>query len=237
MDGVTAERGAPPQFSPLDPRSWASDRTGSLGADERSVHRRILREFAGGRSVTDEQLAEWAAAEALCADQVATALEDHDVAHRDREPAGSAFAYPFSAKPTAHRARLAGGAEVFAMCALDALGIAFMTDQATQVTSSDFASGEPIEISVDPAGSSRWRPQEAVVVVACAGGGPSAACLCPNTNFAASTADGRAVLESVAGGSGMLLSLPEAIETGRSVFASMLAHEAHEAADPQADRG
>ena len=234
---MTAERGAPPRVSPLDLRSWAADRLEALGAGERSVHRRILREFASGRSVTDEQLGEWAAAEGLCADQVATALEEHDLAHRDRELGGIGVAYPFSAKPTAHRVRLAGDAEVFAMCALDALGIAFMTDQATQVTSSDFASGEPIEISVDPAGSSRWRPQEAVVVVACAGGGPSAACLCPNTNFAASPADGRAVLESVAGGSGMLLSLPEAIETGRSIFASMLAPEAHEAADPHVDRG
>lgn len=165
------------------------------------MHRRILRQLASGRSVTDEQLAEWAAAEGLDADQVAAALADHDLAHRDSELGGIGIAYPFSAKPTAHRVRLAGGAEVFAMCALDALGIAFMTDRATQVSSTDPASGEPIEISVDPTGSSRWRPQGAVVVVACAGSGPSASCLCPNTNFAASAAQGRAVLQAVAGGS------------------------------------
>jgi len=228
-----AERGAP-RFSPLDLAFWASDRLGALGAGERSVHRRILRQLASGRSVTDEQLAEWAAAEGLDADEVATTLEEHDLAHRDRERGGIGIAYPFSAKPTAHRVRLAGGAEVFAMCALDALGIAFMTDQATQVSSSDSVSGEPIEISVDPAGSSHWRPQGAVVVVACAGSGPSAAWLCPNTNFAASTAEGRAALDAVAGASGMLLSLPDAIEAGGSIFGSMLAPEA---VDAEADRG
>ena len=231
---MTAERGASQRCPPPDLRSWASERIGSLGTGERSVHRRILRQLASGRSVTDEQLAEWTAAEGLDADQAAAALEERDLAHRDRELGGIAIAYPFSAKPTAHRVRLAGGVEVFAMCALDALGIAFMTDRATQISSTDPASGEPIEISVDPAGSSHWRPQGAVVVVACAGSGPSAASLCPNTNFAASPAQGRAALESVAGGSGTLLSLPEAIETGRSIFGSMLAHEA---ADAQAERG
>jgi hypothetical protein len=35
-------------------------------------------------------------------------------------------AYPFSATQTPHRVRIAGGAEVWSMCAIDALGIPAM---------------------------------------------------------------------------------------------------------------
>ncbi|MHA4854887.1 organomercurial lyase [Rhodococcus sp. MSC1_016] len=43
------------------------------------------------------------------------------------DPAGRiTSAYPFSASPTLHRASIGGGSTVYAMCAVDALGISAM---------------------------------------------------------------------------------------------------------------
>src|SRR5207244_8069261 len=123
-------------------------------------------------------------------------------------------AYPFSATPTAHRVRFSSGREVFAMCALDALGAAFMIDTPTRVISADPESGERIEVSVGVAGDSEWSPANAVVVVACAEGASRAACMCPHTNFAASPLLAQAMLEAMPASSGAVLSMPEAIEIG-----------------------
>jgi hypothetical protein len=62
------------------------------------------------------------------------------------------------------------------MCAVDALGIAFMANQATTVRSREPMTGHGIEGRVDPAGVQESEPRAAVVVAAVSGGGPSASC-------------------------------------------------------------
>jgi hypothetical protein len=60
------------------------------------------------------------------------------------------------------------------------------------------------------------------VVVACAGTGDSASGTCPHTNFVASLEAGRTRLHHTPGCTGQVLSMPDAIATGRDTFAGLL---------------
>src|SRR5215469_14193985 len=124
-------------------------------------------------------------------------------------------AYPFSGVPTMHQVRLAPGSavgpqphgphgptgqQVFAMCALDALGIPLMLRQEATIVSQDALTNEPVEVRItavdvaSPAGlagwSARWEPPSAVVYARAAehehehdAGCAAAGTCCPLTNF------------------------------------------------------
>jgi hypothetical protein len=232
---VAADRAKVPNLSVFHSRAWASQRVAGLTTAQRELHRRILRAFVDDGNPTPGQLTAWAGEQRLEESQAFAALAAHDLVHRDPESGSVAVAYPFSAAPSAHHVRLADGREVFAMCALDALGIAFMIDKRTRVISADPKTKQGIEVTVDPHGPAEWAPAEAVVVVACGDEGPSADCMCPHTNFAASTASGQALLQEMAGCSGALLEIPHAAEVGRELFGRLLTGDA-EVSDAQPDR-
>jgi len=127
-----------------------------------------LAEHAAPFDVT-EVLAELAGNDFLCVDQAGRITA----------------AYPFSARPTRHRVRLADDAAVFAMCAIDALGISAMTGRSIEIESADPSTGQPIRVHVEGA-TSTWHPATAVVYVGrarveCAG--PSASVCCEHMNF------------------------------------------------------
>lgn len=219
----------------LAPRSWASHRLGGLTESKRRLHQRILRSMASGRRVEARHLARWAGDERLDLESAMEELEGRDLALRDPRTGAISVAYPFSASPTAHRVRLAGDVRGYGMCAIDALGVAFMTRQAVEIRSTDAGTRAEIEICVNPHGASDWRPRDAVVVLGCADGGASADCMCPHTNFAVSPASGQAQLDALAGCSGSLLSMPEAIEAGRDIFGALLTND-EETGHARADR-
>jgi hypothetical protein len=50
--------------------------------------------------------------------------------------------------------------QVFAMCAIDALGIAFILNQAVEVSSSDPTTGEAITVTVRVDGDSESSPND-----------------------------------------------------------------------------
>lgn len=92
-------------------------------------------------------------------------------------------AYPFSATPTRHRVRIRESTYVYAMCAIDALGIAAMLGEDTRIDSADITNGQPVSVSMT-AGSTSWDPPGAVVFLSAdAGSGPSAECSCDHLNF------------------------------------------------------
>ena len=79
---------------------------------------------------------------------------------------------------------------MFAMCAIDALGISAMGGLPVVIESADPSTGEQITVNVDQA-SSTWEPATAVVYVGrtsedCAG--PSASVCCGYINFFATGA-------------------------------------------------
>ena len=91
-------------------------------------------------------------------------------------------AYPFSPTLTAHRVVL-GKVTVFAMCAIDALGIPYMLDTDATISSTDPQTGHPVDVTVT-AGALTFEPAEAVVVYAAtATGGRSVDSCCSTINF------------------------------------------------------
>lgn len=56
--------------------------------------------------------------------------------------------YPYSAIPTKHKVQLHDGRSIFAMCAIDALGVAYELEQNIKVSSSCALCNEAIEIEI-----------------------------------------------------------------------------------------
>ena len=105
----------------------------------RAVHQAVLRSFVHTGAAPDlPSLARHAAPFEVS--QVLAELADGDFLCLD--PAGQiTAAYPFSALPTRHRVRITGEATVFAMCAIDALGISAMTGRPVVIESADPSTG------------------------------------------------------------------------------------------------
>lgn len=145
-------------------------------------------------------------------------LAERDLIHRDRATGAITSAYPFSGSPTPHRVEVRGGRPVYAMCAVDALGIPFMVGQDATVVSEDAATGEPVRVEI-AAGQARWDPPTAVVFVpASAADGPAALTRCPHVNFFRSPAAVDGYLGAHPGLQGHVLTLDEAVAAGRRVF-------------------
>jgi hypothetical protein len=164
----------------------------------------------------------------LAAERVAGSLRrlaDRDLVVLDAD-GRIAGAYPFSDSDTGHRVELPA-VSIAAMCAIDALGMGAMLAQDTAIRSSCRLCGGAVEIGtrdrgrnlvvVSPAGAVVWS---GILY----GGGGAATSLCTAQAFFCS--DGhleRWRASGPAGGaSGFRLSLEEAFQVGRAIFAPML---------------
>ena len=133
-----------------------------------------------------------------------------------------AVAYPFSGVPTGHRVQLAGAPPVWAMCAIDALGIPQMTGRDGILAAADPHSGEPLRVEVTGR-NWRWNPPAAIVLMAQGGtSGSSALCSCPHVNFFARADNARSYLESHPDLTGQLLDQRTATELAGLVFGALL---------------
>jgi len=164
------------------PSAW---RTQAIPVEpaEKAIHQAILRSFATtGHPPSATDLDVLAAGFGRDSAEVLTALHNLDAIRLD--PEGQiAVAYPFSTHPTRHRVRIADQVEVYAMCAIDALGVAPMLDQDTRIESTDATSGRPVSLTTS-AGRTSWDPTGAVVFVgSVASRGPSADTCCDYLNF------------------------------------------------------
>jgi hypothetical protein len=111
------------------------------------------------------------------------------------------------------------------MCAIDALGVAPMLGERILVASRDPLTGEEIRIALAADGKGDWQPQEAAVVCATSGRGESSSGCCPVLNFFASAASAERWLGSRPDVQGGVISMPEAIAAGRTVFGDVLKEE------------
>ena len=188
----------------------------------RAVHQAVLRSFVHTGAAPDmSSLTRHA--RPFEVSQVLAELGDGDFVCLDQAGQITA-AYPFSALPTRHRVRISGEATVFAMCAIDALGISAMVGRPVVIESTDPATGEPVTVKVDWARSS-WDPATAVVYVGRTGGEctePSASVCCGYMNFFATRAAASAWAASHPEISGGILGQTRALQTGIGIFGQLL---------------
>ena len=190
---LSAAQAAP--FSMAEAGELLSDwRTRALpmAPDEKAVHQAILRGFAAtGHPPSAPEIDVLTTGFGRDSAEVLRALHDLDAIRLDTQ-GQIAVAYPFSTHPTRHRVRIANRVEVYAMCAIDALGVAPMLDRDTRIDSTDASSGRPVSLTTT-AGRTSWDPTGAVVFVgSIAGGGPSVDSCCGYLNFFADDATAKA---------------------------------------------
>jgi Alkylmercury lyase len=173
-----------------------------------------------------------------------TTLATHDLVQRHPATGAIRAAYPFSEMPTPHRVGLLADSdappavEVYAMCALDALGIPLMLRRRALIASADVLTGEAVRMLVRPAGEGEWAAESGpadwvaswepstAVVYACperekgAGEGEVAAAYrCPATNFFATAEQWRA---SHGSSTDMVLAHEDALRQAHARFGGVL---------------
>ncbi len=164
-------------------------RVAALSAPARTFHRVVLRSFLDkGRPPTLGELRPAARQLGIGLERLLAELVVHDVIQRAADGAIQ-VAYPFSSVPTPHRVEIDGLPPVFAMCAIDALGLPFMVRRPATIHTQDPTDATRITIAVEPAsGEQRWRPATAVVLANECSEEPviKAECSCPFINAFAS---------------------------------------------------
>lgn len=162
------------------------ERSVHLSPQERQVWQAVLRGFAQfGRAPTVGELSGGRAG--LSPEVIRACLERlvaKDVLVLDERSGEILGAYPFSARPTRHRVSF-DAQTVYAMCAVDALGVAAMLGREVRIESRCPLCGGAIDVKADAEAVAHLEPASAVVWL----GEPKAraACcadwLCPEINF------------------------------------------------------
>lgn len=220
----------------MEPRSPANGTQGSDAARPaiparqsrllpalRRFHQMILRIFLDtGRPPQASELRAAAAELDLDVDAALGQLAAVDLVQA--EPGGRiVIAYPFSARDTGIRVRPTGGPEIWAMCAIDALGIPQMAGCDATIGAVDPGSHEPVRIDCRR-GRWSWRPSSTVVLVAGNGhGGTLAQCSCPLITFHASKQNALDYLNGQPGATGGVLSKRKARALAGKIFSGLLA--------------
>lgn len=206
----------------ISPARCGRERTGGLSDTERELYHWVLSQFAERGRPSGEMLRAKAFELGLEPGAAISVLAGEDLVHLDTD-GEIKVAYPFSGQPTRHRVLLAGGHEVDAMCAIDALGMAAMLGEPVEVRSSDPDTGVEITVHVDVEGQARWEPTEAVVVAGSCCDGPSYRGCCSVLNFFGSSASAERYLSKHEEVRGRLISVPDALAAGAAVFGQALA--------------
>ncbi|KOU70339.1 alkylmercury lyase family protein [Streptomyces diastaticus] len=188
----------------------------------RAVHQAVLRHFAATGGPPDPAALEPLAAEAgRTAGEILQELAGEDFLTLDGHGRIHA-AYPFSAAPTRHRVKISAGAEVWSMCAIDALGIPAMLGRDVVISSTDPVTGEPVTLTT--AGEATvWRPASAVVFIGQRpGGGPAATACCDALNFFTSDHNAGAWAREHPEVPGHVISQQRAAQIAAQTFAGLL---------------
>jgi hypothetical protein len=209
----------------LRPGAGVRQRQAVLPDPLREFHQCLLRAFVTEAGPPATAVVGRLAAELELDPQAALAvLAAIDLVHADPATGTISVAYPFSGRSTPYRVELAGGPAVFAMCAIDALGIPQMLDRDAHISSIDPASSRPISIEAHR-GVWRFAPVTTVVLdgrTAGAGDGTVADSCCPHINFHIDRAAADAYRRAHPGMTGMQLDQAEAVQAAGRTFASLL---------------
>jgi hypothetical protein len=188
----------------------------------RAVQQAVLRAFAAtGSPPPAVELQAAAAACGVPEAEVVTELAANDFLCVDEE-GRITVAYPFSTAPTEHLVEIGDGPRVWAMCAIDALGIPVMLGRDAVITSTDPASGRPIRVEFVN-GTAFWEPSSAVVSYAArAQAGPAAATCCGYLLFFTDRDAAAAWIQQDPDVSGRVLDQTHAEQFGADIFGALL---------------
>jgi hypothetical protein len=221
----------------LRPGAGARQRQAVLPDPLRGFHQRLLRAFVTETGPPDAAVVGRLAAELELDPQTAlAALAAIDLVHSDPATGTISVAYPFSGQPTPYRVELTAGPVVFAMCAIDALGIPQMLDRDGHISSKDPVSGQPICVEVHH-GVWRFAPVTTVVLdggtAAGDAGGTVADCCCPRINFHIDPESAGAYRRAHPDMTGMLFDQAGAVEAAGRAFGNLLNPSNPQEAGPQ----
>jgi len=211
-----------------------TDRLARVSPAARAVHRQVLTAYAAtGNPPGRDTLVD--ASGGADPDALLRELHDRDVIRLDPEGAVE-VAYPFSTRPTPHVVTIAGGPTVYAMCAIDALGMAAMLRRDISIASTDPRNGQPVTVTIHK-GRAGWRPGSAVVIEG-AITSPVGDCCQPDTsaeavqpavdrccavlNFFTDPASAAAWLADHREVTGKLLTQTKALRLGAAIFGHLL---------------
>ncbi|MFI5287326.1 MAG: organomercurial lyase [Candidatus Dormibacteria bacterium] len=198
------------------------NRGSRLDPAELDLYRWILRSFSSGGSPSRQDIAHAARSLNVKVQRALKRMVEDDLIQCSAS-GDIDCAYPFSAKPTSHMVTLDNGVRLYAMCAIDALGIPAMLGHGCLIETADPVDGTAISLRVAASGRARAEPGGAVVLCAVAdGSGPLSSLCCPLVNTFESSASAERFLVSHPGLNGPILSLVEAVECGAAVFGGVL---------------
>jgi Alkylmercury lyase len=201
-------------------------RRASAAGGLRAVHQAVLRHFAATGSAPEPAALEPAVARyGRTGGEVLAELDREDFLTLGADGKIRA-AYPFSATQTPHRVRITGGAGVWSMCAIDALGIPAMLGQDVVITSEDPVTGEPVTVTAGPDRTTVWQPGGTVVYIGSRSGrGPAATVCCDALNFFTSAASARTWAGEHPDVTGNIVGQSRAEEIARQIFGNLLADD------------
>jgi alkylmercury lyase len=187
----------------------------------RHLHRAVLKAFLDtGTAPTGDWLHDQAAALGLDLDAAVPELAEADLIHLS--DGSVAVAYPFSGVPTADHVYLEGGPALWAMCAIDALGILFMTGRDGTIAATDPQDGESIQVQRHGADWD-WTPETTVVLAAVGPAcGRAAESACPHMSFHAHAEPAEAYLRAHPELTGYVLDHDQALEVADFAFGPLL---------------
>jgi hypothetical protein len=131
-------------------------------------------------------------------------------------------AYPFSGVPTAHQVLIDGYTLLYAMCAIDALGVPFMLVQGASIRSTCFFCQQPVTVEVHGGSLQGAFPLTTVVWFSERDGCCVAEARCPLMNFFCHEGHLHAWLATSPGERGTSFSVREAVDVGKAVFGELL---------------
>ncbi len=207
----------------IAPERFGSARLTRLNDNERSLYRWILSSFASGGQPAVDELCDLASDLGLEIEDTLDRFAKLDLVHHDPTSGEILVAYPFSAHPRGHSVLINSTHRVEAMCAIDALGIASMLRQPIEISSRDPRSGTEIWVRLDPNEHAWWEPSTAVVLAGSPDcDRPSFRGCCDVLNFFQTDDSANTYLAAHPELTGFTISIPDAIEAGRTVFADLL---------------
>jgi len=153
-------------------------------------------------------------------EEILNELDRFDAIHLDESKTNIIAAYPFSGSATSYKVsyKRKEYKSIFAMCAIDALGISFMFDSDVSIESLCFHCEQKIEIDVQDEEIISLNPKETVVWCDMEYSKCAATSLCRNINFFSSEEHFKKWQKGKVKSRGHLLRLDEAFYLGKLFF-------------------